>query len=84
MTIVWLQSSTPVEGLERTACRSTHGNTHVSLTVTHAPREGLSTVQARTRRQLLFTQQALLPQPHPEAGLRLDVLFARHEKKAIA
>ena len=52
------------------------------MTVTHTLREGLSTVQARllsigtrTSRQLLSAQQALLPKPHLEAGLRLDVLL---------
>ena len=56
------------------------------LTVTHAPRERFAAVQARllsigtrTSRQLLSTQQALLPKPHLEAGLRLDVLLARRD-----
>ena len=37
-------------------------------------RHGLST-GTRASRQLLSTQQALLPKPHLEAGLRLDVLL---------
>ena len=56
------------------------------LTVTHAPREGFAAVQARllsigtrTSRQLLSAQQAFLPKPHLEAGLRLDVLLARRD-----
>ena len=63
-----------------------HRNTHVSFTVTHTSREGLSAVQARllsigtcTSRQLLSAQQALLPKPHLEAGLHLDVLLARRD-----
>ena len=77
---IWLQSAAPVENGQ--LAESTHRNTHVSLTVTHTPREGLSAVQARllsigtrTSRQLLSAQQALLPKPHLEAGLRLDVLL---------